>query len=85
VRPVLLANTSLLIGVVIPKISSGAKGSPLFRKGSAGISMPHPFWNIESLENASRIVSKEHRSGESYTTENTSRDKDRAGVPKSVG
>ena len=68
-----------------PQKSAAAPGRPLFRKGSAGISMPQPLWNIESLENLSQIVPKGHRSRESYTTENTSRDEDRGSVSKGVG
>jgi hypothetical protein len=46
--------------------------------------MPQPLWNIESLENLSQIVPKGLRSCESYVTEKTSRDKDRASVSKGV-
>ena len=67
-----------------PQEAAAAPAGSLFRKGSAGISMPRPLWNIENLENLSQIVPKVHRSGESYATENTSRDKDRASVSKGV-
>jgi hypothetical protein len=46
--------------------------------------MPQPLWDIESLENRSQIIPKGHRSSESYATENTSRDNDRASVSKGV-
>jgi hypothetical protein len=47
--------------------------------------MPQPLWNKESLENLSRIVPKGHRISESYATEKTSPDKDRASASKGVG
>jgi hypothetical protein len=47
--------------------------------------MSQPLRNIESLENPWQIVPKGHRSSESYATENTSCDKQRASVPQGVG
>jgi hypothetical protein len=41
-----------------PQKLAATPASPLFRKGSGGISMPQPLRNIESLENLSQIVSK---------------------------
>lgn len=38
---------------------------PLFQKGSAGIPMPQPLWNIENPENLSQIVPKGHRTSKS--------------------
>jgi len=68
-----------------PPKSAAAPASSLFRKGSAEILMPQPLWNIESLENLPQIVPKRHGVSESYATENTSRDKDRATASKGVG
>jgi Putative transposase len=48
-----------------PKKRLRRRVSQLFRKGSAGIPLPQPLWNIESLENCSQIVAKGHRPSES--------------------
>jgi hypothetical protein len=69
---------------VIRQKLAAAPASPLFRKGSAGILLPQPLWNIESLGNLSQIVPKGHRASESYATENKSRDNDCASVSKGV-
>src|SRR5665213_260657 len=40
--------------IVIPKIGCGT-GQPAVPKGSAGLPMPQPLWNIDSLENLPAI------------------------------
>jgi hypothetical protein len=72
------------LSIVIRQKLAAAAASPLFRKGSAGILMPQPLWNIESLGNVSQIVPKGHRASESFAVENTSRDNDPASVSKGV-